>query len=59
MVQTWEQVSEELVQKAWIVSGYTETNTLEEDNVSEELVVYSDYELGSFGGKYAVLERRA
>ncbi len=53
MIQAWEQVSEELVWKAWIVSVYAEIHKLEEVNTSEELVVYSDSELGSLVENYA------
>ena len=40
-------IPKELVQNAWVVSGYIMIQNLEDESASKELVQYSDQELGS------------
>jgi len=47
VVMAWEKVPEELVRKAWVVSGYTSMKDLQEKATSRELVQYSSEQLGS------------
>ena len=47
LVMAWEKIPKELVQKAWVVSGYSMIQNLEDESASKELVQYSDQELGS------------
>ena len=47
VVQAWEKVPEELIRKAWVVSGYKDVEKLQDAATSQELVEYSNEELGT------------
>lgn len=52
VVQAWKKIPEELVKKAWVVSGYTDMVDLEDQAASREIVEYSTEDLGSMIEKY-------
>ena len=52
VVQAWKKIPEELVKKAWVVSGYTDMVDLEDQAASREIVEYSTEDLGSMVEKY-------
>ena len=47
MPSALDKIPKELVQKAWVVSGYSMIQNLEDESASKELFQYSDQYLGS------------
>ena len=47
VVEAWEKVPEDLVRKAWVVSGYPSGSDIEEGVRSDAIVEYTRRELGT------------
>ena len=47
VVEAWEQVPDDLVRKAWVVSGYPSSSDIEEGVRSDAIVEYTRRELGT------------